>query len=255
MAARRDHLLGVIMRGLDAVVDHQPSGGEEMGVRDARSARYVAIITDGNRRWARERGLSVGEGHDAAADTLSARVRDAVELGVRELTVYVFSTENWSRPAPEVQGLMEMFARRIPIEAVDLHREGVRMRFLGRREGLSDQLSRQIDLAQSLTAENARMTLFLAFNYGGRAEILEAARRSAGATEEAFRRCLSDPEMHDPELIIRTGGEQRLSNFLLWQSAYAELVFRDELWPDFSRVALQESLREFRRRGRRFGGR
>jgi undecaprenyl diphosphate synthase len=245
----------VILRGFDAVVDHDPSGGDEIGVQDARSARYVAIITDGSRRWARARGLSVGDGHDAAADALSDRVRDTAELGIRELTVYVFSTENWSRSAEEVQGLMEMFARRIPIEARELHREGVRMRFLRRREGLSDQLNRQIDLAQSLTGENTGMTLFLAFNYGGRAEILEAARQSGGASEEAFRRSLSDPEMHDPELIIRTGGEQRLSNFLLWQSAYSELVFRDELWPDFSRVALEESLREFRRRGRRFGGR
>ena len=237
------------------MVDHDSSGDEGIGVQDARAARYVAIITDGNRRWARERGLSVGEGHDAAADALRARVRDAVELGVRELTVYVFSTENWSRSTSEVQGLMDMFARRIPIEAPELHREGVRMRFLGRREGLSQRLSRQIDVAQSLTGDNTRMTLFLAFNYGGRAEILEAARQSAGASEEAFRRSLSDPEMHDPELIIRTGGERRLSNFLLWQSAYSELVFRDELWPDFTRVALEDSLREFRRRGRRFGGR
>ena len=243
------------MRGLDTVVDRDPSGGDEIGVRDARAARYVAIITDGSRRWARGRGLTVGEGHEAAADTLRARVCDALELGVRELNVYVFSTENWSRPASEVRGLMEMFARRIPIEAPELHREGIRMRFLGRREALSERLSRQIDLAQWLTGDNAGMTLFLAFNYGGRAEILDAARRSAGASEEAFRRSLSDPEMHDPELIIRTGGEQRLSNFLLWQSAYSELVFRDELWPDFSRVALEDSLREFRRRGRRFGGR
>jgi undecaprenyl diphosphate synthase len=182
-------------------------------------------------------------------------VRDAAELGVRELMVYVFSAENWSRPAAEVQGLMEMFVRRIPIEAAELHREGIRMRFLGRRERLCRELSEQIDLVQSPTHANARMTLYLAFNYGGRAEIVQAARRFAGGTEEAFRRCLFDPQMHDPELIIRSGGEQRLSNFLLWQSAYSELVFRDELWPDFTRLALEESLWEFRRRARRFGGR
>jgi undecaprenyl diphosphate synthase len=224
-------------------------------VHDTRPARYVAIITDGSRRWARARGLSVDEGHDAAADTLRERVRDAAELGVRELTVYVFSTENWSRPASEVGGLMEMFSRRIPTEAPELRREGIRMRFLGGRGGLPDELARQIELAESLVCDRPRMTLFLAFNYGGRAEILEAARRSVGESEEVFRRCLFDSELHDPDLIIRTGGEQRLSNFLLWQSAYSELVFRDELWPDFSRVALEESLREFGRRRRRFGGR
>jgi undecaprenyl diphosphate synthase len=226
-----------------------------MGARDTRPARYVAIITDGSRRWARGRHLSLVEGQDAAADTLRARVHDAVELGIRQLTVYVFSTENWSRAAPEVQGLMEMFARRIPLETVELHREGVRMRFLGGREGLSVELRRQIDLAQSLTEANERMTLFLAFNYGGRAEILQAARASGGASEKAFRRSLAEPDLHDPELIIRTGGERRLSNFLLWQSAYSELVFRDELWPDYTSAALEESLREFSRRARRFGGR
>jgi undecaprenyl diphosphate synthase len=243
------------MPELEALRNHDRSDGEEVVVRDTRSARYVAIITDGNGRWANERGLPMCRAHDAAADTLKARVGDAAELGVKELTVYVFSTENWSRPAAEVAGLMEMFSRRIPIEARDLHREGVSMRFLGSREGLSDELILEMERAQSLTADNGRMTLFLAFNYGGRAEILEAARRSAGASEEAFRRSLCASDMHDPELIIRTGGEHRLSNFLLWQSAYSELVFRAELWPDFTRLAFEESLKEFQRRGRRFGGR
>ena len=241
--------------GPNAVLDHDPSGGEETDLAHARSARYVGIITDGNRRWARARGLSMSEAHNAAADTLGDRVRDAAELGVRELTAYVFSTENWSRPATEVQRLMQMFARRIPVEAAALHRQGIRMRFLGRREGLPAELAEQMQFVQSLSHANPRMTLYLAFNYGGRAEIVQAARRFAGATEEAFRRCLFDPQMHDPELIIRSGGEQRLSNFLLWQSAHSELVFRDELWPDFTRLALEESLREFRHRTRRFGGR
>jgi undecaprenyl diphosphate synthase len=222
---------------------------------DGPAARYVAIITDGNGRWASKHGLSVDAGHDAAADTLKARVRDAVELGVEELTVYVFSTENWSRPAGEVAGLMEMFSRRIPLESTELDREGVRMRFIGRREGLSDQLIEQMERAEALTESNARMTLYLAFNYGGRAEIVEAARRFDGSSEEEFQRCLCAGEMHDPEVIIRTGGEQRLSNFLLWQSAYAELVFRDELWPEFGREAFEECLWEFSARGRRFGGR
>jgi undecaprenyl diphosphate synthase len=217
------------------------------------SARYVAIITDGNGRWARKHGVPVNEGHNAGADTVKARLRDAAEFGVQELTVYSFSTENWSRPAEEVAGLMEMFSRRIAGETPELHEEGVRMRFIGRREGISQELVQRMAWAEDLTARNERITLFVAFNYGGRAEILDAARRFAGASEEEFRACLYAPEMHDPDVIIRTSGEQRLSNYLLWQSAYAELIFRDELWPDFSREALRESLSEFSRRRRRFG--
>jgi undecaprenyl diphosphate synthase len=216
------------------------------------SARYVAIITDGNGRWARKHGVPVNEGHNAGADTVKARLRDAAEFGVQELTVYSFSTENWSRPAEEVAGLMEMFSRRIAGETPELHEEGVRMRFIGRREGISQELVQRMAWAEDLTARNERITLFVAFNYGGRAEILDAARRFAGASEEEFRACLYAPEMHDPDVIIRTSGEQRLSNYLLWQSAYAELIFRDELWPDFSREALRESLSEFSRRRRRF---
>ena len=222
---------------------------------DAQRARYVAIITDGNGRWARAQGLPVNEGHDAGADTVKARLRDAVELGIRELTVYSFSTENWSRPPAEVQGLMEMFDRRIAGETPELHAEGVRMRFVGRREGLDEQLVERMRWAEDLTEANGRITLFVAFNYGGRAEILDAARRFQGGEEEDFRKLLYAPEMHDPDLIIRTSGECRLSNYLLWQSAYSELVFRDELWPDFSRKALEESLAEFAERRRRFGGR
>jgi len=218
-------------------------------------ARYVAIITDGNGRWARAHGVSVNDGHDAGADTVKARLRDAAELGVKELTVYSFSTENWSRPPEEVQGLMDMFARRIASETPELHQEGVRMRFIGRRERISQGLIEQMRWAEALTEGNRRITLFVAFNYGGRAEILDAARRFKGGTEEEFRNCLYAPEMHDPDLIIRTSGEQRLSNYLLWQSAYSELVFRSELWPDFTRAALEESLAEFSRRRRRFGRR
>jgi undecaprenyl diphosphate synthase len=221
----------------------------------AREARYVAIITDGNGRWARARGLPVNEGHSAGADNVKARLRDAVELGVKELTVYSFSTENWSRPADEVRGLMEMFAKRIFEETPELHEEGVRMRFIGRREGVSPDLVERMSWAQELTDANTRITLFVAFNYGGRAEILDAARAFQGGTEEDFRKLLYAPEMHDPDLIVRTSGERRLSNYLLWQSAYSELVFRDELWPDFSREALEQSLAEFSERRRRFGGR
>jgi undecaprenyl diphosphate synthase len=217
--------------------------------------RYVAIIADGNRRWARRQGLPVQAGHDAAADTLSSRIRDAVRLGVQELTVYVFSTENWSRSNGEVATLTEMLARRLEIETPPLHAEGVRMRFLGAREGISVALAEQMDRSQSLTEGNHGLTLYMALNYGGRTEIVQAAKRFDGATDEEFARLLYQPEMHDPELIIRTGGEHRLSNFLLWQSAYAELVFRDELWPDFGREAFEESLADFNGRERRFGGR
>ncbi len=223
--------------------------------QDSQAARYVAIITDGNGRWARARGRTVNEGHDAGADTVKARLRDAAELGIRELTVYSFSTENWSRPAEEVNGLMAMFARRIAGETPELHEEGVRMRFIGRREGISEDLVRRMDWAESLTDANRRITLFVAFNYGGRAEILDAARVFRGGSEEDFRGLLYAPEMHDPDLIIRTSGERRLSNYLLWQSAYSELVFRDELWPDFTREALTQCLAEFSERRRRFGGR
>ncbi len=219
------------------------------------AARYLAIIADGNRRWAHANGLSVEKGHEAGADTLRDRLRDAIELGVEELTVYSFSTENWSRPAEEVRGLVSMLAKRIALETPDLHERGVRMCFLGTRDGVPSGLLEQMDRAESLTDRNRRMTLYVAFNYGGRREILEAARRFEGSTEEEFRRLLYAPEMHDPELIVRTGGEHRLSNYLLWQAAYSELVFREELWPDFSREHLEQSLREFGGRKRRFGGR
>jgi undecaprenyl diphosphate synthase len=222
---------------------------------DAGRPRYVAIITDGNGRWARKHGVSVAAGHDAGADTVKARLRDAVELGVRELTVYSFSTENWSRPAREVSALMRMFSRRIKTETPELREEGVRMRFVGRREGVSAALRRQMDWAEQETAANDRITLFVAFNYGGRAEILDAAKLFQGGDEEDFRALLYAPEMHDPDLIIRTSGEQRLSNYLLWQSAYSELVFRDELWPDFTREAFEESLAQYAGRRRRYGGR
>jgi undecaprenyl diphosphate synthase len=219
------------------------------------SARYVAIITDGNGRWAQARGLPVGEGHRAGADNLKARLRDAGELGVEELTVYSFSTENWSRPEEEVLGLMALFAERIVEETPELHDNGVRMRFIGRRDGVEPALVEQMEWAESLTGNNDRITLFVAFNYGGRAEIVDAARRFGGGDEEDFRKLLYAPEMHDPDVIIRTSGERRLSNYLLWQAAYSELVFRDELWPDFDRAAFEASLGEYSARKRRFGRR
>ena len=217
--------------------------------------KYVAIITDGNGRWAQERGLPVAEGHRAGADTVKARLRDAAELGIAELTVFSFSTENWSRPDEEVTALMQMFGERIASETPELKEEGVRMRFIGRREGVNPALVEQMEWAEAETAGNERITLYVAFNYGGRAEIVDAARSFQGDSEEEFRHHLYAPEMHDPDLLIRTSGEQRTSNYLLWQCAYSELVFCDELWPDFDRGALEACLREYETRQRRFGRR
>jgi undecaprenyl diphosphate synthase len=219
------------------------------------SARYVAIITDGNGRWAEQRGLPRIEGHRAGADVVKARLRDAVRFGVEELTVYSFSTENWARPDDEVEGLMGMFAERIDRETPELHEEGVRMRFIGRRSDIDPALVERIEHAEELTKGNRRITLFIAFNYGGRAEIIDAAREFSGETEEEFRQRLYAPDMHDPDLLIRTSGERRISNYLLWQCAYSELVFRDELWPDFGREAFRAALDEFEERQRRFGAR
>ena len=219
------------------------------------AAKYVAIITDGNGRWAKQRELPVVEGHRAGADTLKARLRDAAELGIEELTVYSFSTENWSRPEEEVRGLMGMMGERIGTETPELKDEGVRMRYIGRREGLDPALVERMEWSEAETAANERITLFVAFNYGGRAEILDAARRFEGGSDDDFQKLLYAPEMNDPDLLIRTSGEQRLSNYLLWQCAYSELVFRDELWPDFDRAALEACLREYETRQRRFGSR
>jgi undecaprenyl diphosphate synthase len=219
------------------------------------AARHVAIIMDGNARWAEGRGLPVLEGHRRGAQALKQTVRDAVSLGLRELTVYAFSTENWSRPRAEVEGLMALFADLIESETPELDAEGVRMRFVGRREGVSDELRERMKWCEEKTAANGRMTLYVAFNYGGRAEILDAAERFQGGDEEAFRRCLYAPEMTDPELLIRTSGERRLSNYLLWQCAYSELVFSDALWPDFDREDLAAALEEYAARERRFGAR
>jgi undecaprenyl diphosphate synthase len=197
----------------------------------------------------------VAEGHDAGADTVKARLRDAVDLGIRELTVFSFSTENWSRPQEEVDALMSLFSARIIAETPELDEQGVRMRFIGRRAGVNAELLEQMEWAEAKTAGNERITLFVAFNYGGRAEILDAAERYAGGGEEAFRALLYAPDMHDPELLIRTSGEQRISNYLLWQLAYSELHFTDVLWPDFSRADLEAALASYAARERRFGGR
>ena len=223
-------------------------------------ARYVAIITDGNGRWAEQRGLPPIEGHRAGADVVKERLRDAVELGVEELTVFSFSTENWGRPADEVADLMGLFCELIDRETPELHAERVRMRFVGRTVELGEDLRARIAWAEGHTRENTGKTLYVAMNYGGRREIVDAARRFAAeagpeAGEERFGSYLYDPELRDPELVIRTSGEQRLSNFLLWQAAYAELYFSDKLWPDFTPEDLQAALAHYAGCQRRFGAR
>jgi undecaprenyl diphosphate synthase len=215
----------------------------------------VAIIMDGNARWAQSRGLPVLAGHRQGAKVLKQTVKDAVKLGINELTVYAFSTENWQRPRDEVEGLMEMFAELIDSETPELNEEGVRMRFIGRRDEVSARLQERMNWAEEETRGNERMTLFVAFNYGGRAEILDAAARFEGGSEEDFQRLLYAPEMNEPDVLIRTSGEIRTSNFLLWQCAYSELVFTETLWPDFSEDDLRAALEEFEARGRRFGAR
>jgi undecaprenyl diphosphate synthase len=222
---------------------------------DGACPRHVAIVSDGSARWADARGLSISGGHEAAADTVLARIGDAIDFGIDELTLYAFSTENWVRPKSEVGELLGMLTRRIAADTPGLHELGVRIRFIGRRDRAGRELSEQMRSAEALTADNPGLKVYVAFDYGGRDEIVQAALRFKGGGEEEFARLLHAPDMRDPDLVIRTSGEQRLSNFLLWQAAYSELVFRAELWPDFDRVALEECLEEYGRRRRRFGGR
>jgi len=213
--------------------------------REAR-ARYVAIITDGNGRWAEQRGLPVLEGHRAGAENLRARLYDAADFGIEELMVFAFSTENWARSDDEVQGLMALIGLYIERETPALHEHGVRMRFIGRRgHPVPEAVMERMEWAEKLTKGNDRITLVIPLNYGGRAEIVDAARAFPGGTEEEFRAHLYAPDMHDPDIVIRTSGERRLSNYLLWQAANAELVFRNEMWPDFDRAAFKAVLDQF----------
>jgi len=210
---------------------------------------------DGNARWAQKQGLPVLEGHREGASVLKQTVRDARALGVVELTAYAFSTENWARPTAEVRGLMKMFVELIDSEVPELHEEETRVRFMGKRDRIPKRLRERMEWAEDLTREHTDRTLCVAFDYGGRAEILDAALAYQGGGEEEFRRRLYAPEMKDPELVIRTSGEQRLSNFLLWQSAYSELYFSEKLWPEFDRGELERALSEYGSRQRRFGAR
>ena len=225
-------------------------------------AETVAIIMDGNGRWARRRGLPVAAGHRAGTRALRRTVEAAIDVGVRHLVVYAFSTENWSRPQDEVDALMEIFAETIERELPDLAEQGVRVRFIGRRDRAPESLRRRMDTMEDRTELNTRLNLWVAFDYGGRAELVEAARRLVESGVEAreidenvFAANLYAPELPDPDLLIRTSGEQRISNFLLWQLAYTELVFVDKLWPDFDERDLRSALAEYAQRRRRFGGR
>jgi undecaprenyl diphosphate synthase len=227
--------------------------------------RHVAIIMDGNGRWAKERGLPRAEGHRRGVEALRRTVRAVGELGVEILTIYSFSSENWSRPATEISDLMGLLRRFIRKDLAELDNSNVRVRIIGERRNLEPEIGRLLEEAEELTRNNDGLLLVVAFNYGGRQEIARAAERiaslvAAGAmqpsdvTADVVMSHLDAPDLPDPDLVIRTSGEQRLSNFLLWQSAYSELVFVPTYWPDFDRATLDNAIAEYRRRERRFGG-
>ena len=227
--------------------------------------RHVAIIMDGNGRWAAERGLPRSEGHRRGVEALRRAVRAVGELGIKILTIYSFSAENWSRPVTEIRDLMGLLRRFIRNDLAELHKNNVRVRIIGERKGLEPEIGRLLEEAEELTRNNDGLLLVVAFNYGGRQEIARAAQRVAelvvagklrpsDITAEAIGRHLDAPDLPDPDLMIRTSGEQRLSNFLLWQSAYSELVFVPTYWPDFDRATLESAIAEYGRRERRFGG-
>ena len=225
-------------------------------------AQAVAIIMDGNGRWAEGRGVSVAEGHRAGTRALRRTVEAAIDLGVRSLAVYAFSTENWTRSVEEVEDLMAIFGETIERELPDLAAQGVRSRFIGRRDRAPDSLREQMERLERETGTNDRLLLWIAFDYGGRAELVEAARRlvedgvpASQVDDAALASRLRAPDMPDPDLLIRTSGEYRISNFLLWQLAYTELIFVDRLWPDFGADDLRDALDAYAQRARRFGGR
>jgi undecaprenyl diphosphate synthase len=218
---------------------------------------HIAIVMDGNGRWATKRFLPRVAGHKKGVDTLRACVRHCGDVGVKVLTVFAFSSENWNRPPDEVSGLMELLALALSREVPQLQAEGVRIHFVGDRSALSEKVRSGLALAESLTAGNDRLVLNVCFNYGGRWDIAQAAARLAAAgeaiTEQSLDRAMALAHVPDPDLVIRTGGEQRISNFLLWQSAYSELYFSDKLWPEFDAAAIDEAIADYARRERRFG--
>ncbi len=223
--------------------------------------QHIAIIMDGNGRWARQRGLPRHAGHRAGTENIRRIVRTCQDVGVRFLTLYAFSTENWSRPTAEVRGLMLILSEFIDRETEALHAEGVQIRHLGTTEGLAERLKRKVQYAVERTANNTTMTLAVAFNYGGRADVIQAVRQMVAAelppdaiTEQTLAEHLYTRGMPDPDLIIRTGGEFRLSNFLIWQAAYSEYYATPTFWPDFDIVELEKAINVFEQRERRFGG-
>jgi undecaprenyl diphosphate synthase len=227
--------------------------------------RHVAIIMDGNGRWARDRGLPRTLGHRQGVEAVRRTVRASIEFGISYLTIFSFSSENWKRPLEEIDDLMGLMKRFIRRDLADLHKAGVRIRMIGERQQVDCELMSLIDEAVDVTANNTVMTLIIAFNYGARGEIAKAARHLAEAvaagtmaasdiTEERLGNALDTAGIPDPDLLIRTSGEMRLSNFLLWQTAYTEFVFLDTYWPDFDRAVLEGAIAEFRARERRFGG-
>jgi undecaprenyl diphosphate synthase len=241
-----------------------PGNGTDVSPEEhlPEAAHAVAIIMDGSGRWAAEHGVSVADGHRAGSRALRPVVETAIDLGIESLAVYAFSTENWNRPVDEVEALMEIFGETIDRELEDLAAQGVRCRFVGRRDRAPDWLRQKMEGLEAATTEKSRLQLWIAFDYGGRAELVDAARRllESGSEPEtldeaALAACLYEPEMADPDLVIRTSGERRISNFLLWQSAYAEYVFTDTLWPDFGPEELRSAIEEYALRRRRFGGR
>jgi undecaprenyl diphosphate synthase len=235
--------------------DADPAGQHGL----AEVAHAVAILMDGNGRWGAGDGVSVAEGHRAGSRALRPVVETAIDLGVESLAVYAFSTENWTRSADEVSALMDIFGETIDRELHDLAKEGVRTQFVGRRDRAPDWHQAKLRELEDATAGETRLALWIAFDYGGRAEIVEAARRLAESGEEvdetSFARALYSPEMPDPDLVIRTSGELRVSNFLLWQSAYAEFIFTETLWPDFGPDEFRAAIEDYASRRRRFGGR
>jgi undecaprenyl diphosphate synthase len=230
-----------------------------------KAPRHVAIIRDGNGRWAAARGLPRAEGHRRGVEALRRTIRAAGEIGIEFVTIFSFSAENWSRPASEVHELMGLLRRFIRNDLAELHKNNVRVRVIGERQTLDPEIGRLLVEAEELTKNNDGLTLVVAFNYGARQEIARAARRiaeeamkgrfdPAAVTPDTVAQFLDAPDVPDPDLIIRTSGEQRLSNFLLWQAAYSELVFVPIYWPDFDRAALEAAIREYQQRERRFGG-
>ncbi len=237
----------------------------EWGDAERPLARHVAIIMDGNGRWAAERGLPRVEGHRQGVETVRRTVQAAMELGITHLTLFSFSSENWSRPQQEIHDLFGLLRRFVRRDLAELHKNGVKIRVIGARTGLEDDILRMLDDAVELTKDNTALNLTIAFNYGARDEIARAAQRIAedakvGAidpsdvTPERFASYLDTAGLPDPDLLIRTSGELRLSNFLLWQLAYSEFVFVDVYWPDFSKELFEAAIAEYQRRSRRFGG-